>query len=255
MNDIVLTPDGLEVYDSIGKLLFGFKQGSVEITGLTGNGKTIRSWIDLLKSYFNNLEGEDCCKYCRYRDTCHGMSSDGHGEPIYPICADALEPEDYIDFELFKEEYLEEFKEENEIMEILTIYQERKEKELRKEYNEKKQAILDSDKYISRYNELINTFNASLEELANEEKAIESEVFITTPYNTTIKYDISEIYKSNLLHELDEETGEKSKALYDMLDEVKAMIAIVPSGENYDAKVVEILKNYDILDKKGKINA
>lgn len=189
VNDIILTPDGLKVYNSTGKILFELKRDGVEI------------------KQFN------------------------------------------------REEYLGEFKEENEIMEILTIYQERKQKELQKEYNEKKQAILDSDKYISRYNELINTFNASLEELANEEKAIESEVFIITPYNSTIKYDISEIYKSNLLHDLDEEMGEKLKALYDMLDEVKAMIAIVPSGENYDAKVVEILKNYDILDKKGKINA
>ena len=163
--------------------------------------------------------------------------------------------EDYMDFELFKEEYLGKFKEENENMEILTIYEERKQKELQKEYNEKKQAILDSDKYISRYNELINTFNASLEELVSEEKAIELEVFTMTPYNTTIKYDIREIYKLNLLHDLNEEMGEKEQVLYNMLDEVKAMIAIVPSGENYDAKVVEILKNYDILDKKGKINA
>ena len=156
---------------------------------------------------------------------------------------------------IFKEDYLRGFKEENEIMQILTIYQERKEKELKKEYNEKKQAILDSDEYISRYNDLINTFNARLEELVNEEKAIQSEVFTMTPYNTTVKYEINETYELNLLHDLDEEMGEKSKALYNMLDEVKAMIAIVPSGENYDAKVVEILKNYDILDKKGKINA
>lgn len=167
------------------------------------------------------------------------------------------QPDDTVDSMryIFKEDYLRGFKEENEVMEILTIYQERKEKELKKEYNEKKQAILDSDKYISRYNELINTFNASLEELVNEEKAIQSEVFAMTPYNTTVKYEINETYKLNLLHDLDEEMGEKSKALDDMLDEVKAMIAIVPNDGNYDAKVVEILKSYEILDKKGKINA
>ena len=33
------------------------------------------------------------------------------------------------------------------------------------------------------------------------------------------------------------------------------MISIVPKDGNYDAKVIEILKSYEILDKKGKINA
>ena len=55
-----------------------------------------------IKKAFDDLEGDDCCQYCRYQDECHGMTSNGRGEPVYPACADALEPNDYMDYEKFK---------------------------------------------------------------------------------------------------------------------------------------------------------
>ena len=64
------------------------------------------------------------------------ITSNGRGEPIYPACADALEPNDYMDYEKFKEDYLGEFKEEN-FMKVLDIYRERKCKELKDLFKQK----------------------------------------------------------------------------------------------------------------------
>lgn len=53
-----------------------------------------------IKKAFDELEGEDCCKYCRFHDECNGLSCGPNG-PIYPRCAD-LNTNEYMNYELFK---------------------------------------------------------------------------------------------------------------------------------------------------------
>ena len=62
-------------------------------------------------------------------------------------------------------------------------------------------------------------------------------------------------YKKQSFYDINKERTDKFQELDRLIDEVKAMISIVPKDGNYDAKVIEILKSYEILDKKGKINA
>lgn len=235
----------------------------VDSTGVIHNTFKQYAREDLIKKAFNNLEGEDCCQYCRYKDECHGMTSNGRGEPVYPACAD-MDVEDYLDYEAFKEEYLEyekfkedylrEFKEEK-IMNILEIYKSRKAKAIDQAYEEKRERLLDSNEVINRYSEIINTFQASMDEFANEEKVKASGLITQTPYFDNYRYELNESKVSELFVEIDKERHDKFQELDRLIDEVKAMMDIVPHGENYDAKIIEILKNYEILDKKGKINA
>lgn len=235
----------------------------VDSTGVIHNTFKQYAREDLIKKAFNNLEGEDCCRYCRYKDECHGMTSNGRGEPVYPACAD-MNVEDYLDYEVFKEEYLEyekfkedylrEFKEEK-IMNILEIYKSRKAKAIDQEYEEKRESIENNNEIINRYNEITNTFRANMDEFANEEKVKASGLIQQTPYFDNYRYELNRFKVNELFEDIDEDRKVKIAKLDELINEVKAMMDIVPHGESYDAKIIEILKNYEILDKKGKINA
>lgn len=207
-----------------------------------------------IKKAFNDLEGDDCCEYCRYQDECHGITSNGRGEPVYPACADALEPNDYMDYEKFKKDYLREFKEEK-IMEILEIYKVRKMKAIDQEFEEKRESLENDNEIINRYKEIINTFQADMDEFINEEKVKASGFIMQTPYFDNYRYELNRPKINELFDDINKERTDKFQELDRLIDEVKAMISIVPKDGNYDAKVIEILKSYEILDKKGKINA
>lgn len=56
---------------------------------------------DNLITYINS-KGEEHCPYCKYQDTCHGIACYG-GEPIEPPCC-YQEPDNYLDFDIIKEE-------------------------------------------------------------------------------------------------------------------------------------------------------
>lgn len=207
-----------------------------------------------IKKAFDDLEGDDCCQYCRYQDECHGMTSNGRGEPVYPACADALEPNDYMDYEKFKKDYLGEFKEEK-IMEILEIYKVRKMKAIDQEFEEKRESLENKNEIINRYKEIVNTFQADMDEFVNEEKVKASGFITQTPYFDNYRYELNRPKINELFDDINKERTDKFQELDRLIDEVKAMISIVPKDGNYDAKVIEILKSYEILDKKGKINA
>ena len=204
------------------------------------------------KKAFYDLEGEDCCEYCPYRDECHGITSGPNG-PIYPYCADnniyAV-----LDYEKFKKDYLREFKEEK-IMEILEIYKVRKMKAIDQEFEEKRESLENNNEIINRYKEIVNTFKADMDEFVNEEKVKASGFIMQTPYFDNYRYELNRPKISELFDDINKERTDKFQELDRLIDEVKAMISIVPKDGNYDAKVIEILKSYEILDKKGKINA
>ena len=245
-------PFGYRADDTIDSVRYATE--IVDSTGVIHNTFKQYAREDLIKKAFNNLEGEDCCKYCWYQDECHGMTSNGRGEPVYPVCADALEPDDYMDYEKFKKDYLGEFKEEK-IMDILEIYANRTFNAIEDEYFEKRDELLNSNEIIARYNEINNTYKAAMDEFVNEEKVKASGLIIPTAYLDTASYEINKIKADELCRDLELERRNKTEALHSRTGEVRAMIDIVPKDGNYDTKVIEILKNYEILDKKGKINA
>ena len=170
------------------------------------------------------------------------------------IKCDDLESNDYMDYEKFKKDYLRGFKEEKD-MEILEIYKVRKMKAIDQEFEEKRESLEHNNEIINRYKEIINTFQADMDEFVNEEKVKASGLIQQTPYFDNYRYELNRPKINELFDDINKERTDKFQELDRLIDEVKAMISIVPKDGNYDAKVIEILKSYEILDKKGKINA
>ena len=140
-------------------------------------------------------------------------------------------------------------------MEILEIYKKRKMKAIDQEFEEKRESLENKNEIINRYKEIVNTFQANMDEFVNEEKVKASGLIQQTPYFDNYRYELNRPKINELFDDINKERTDKFQELDRLIDEVKAMISIVPKDGNYDAKVIEILKSYEILDKKGKINA
>lgn len=127
---------------------------------------------------------------------------------------------------------------EENIMNILDLYKERKEKEIEKEYKEKRQEIMEQDTIQSIIIEMQDQVNAILE-------------------SEDLKGRLK-VYEENLhtreteekLNKLRTETDKKEQELRSTLDEIRALFEM--TGDY--AERIKILKNYKILNKDGKLS-
>lgn len=127
-------------------------------------------------------------------------------------------------------------KEEKE-MNILEIYKERKIKTLEKEFSEAKKAAIEEDEIQKIIIEMTNQVNTILE---NEDSDTRYE---SHPNLYTSKTEAK-------LNELNDKYHEQIEELRSTLDEIRALFELT---DDYNERI-KILKNYDILDKKGKLN-
>lgn len=127
-------------------------------------------------------------------------------------------------------------KEEKE-MNILEIYKERKIKTLEKEFSEAKKAAIKEDEIQKIIIEMTNQVNTILE---NEDSDTRYE---SHPNLYTSKTEAK-------LNELNDKYHEQIEELRSTLDEIRALFELT---DDYNERI-KILKNYDILDKKGKLN-
>lgn len=121
-------------------------------------------------------------------------------------------------------------------MKILDFYEVRKCIEFQNEKDKKVEEILNNNKYINRYNELVKTFEASLEEFAEEENVKAENVLFNTDYSTSYKYEIRDSYKTDLVKDVLKEYDEKIANLREYLTEVESIIELIPQDGNYDTK-------------------
>ena len=127
-------------------------------------------------------------------------------------------------------------KEEKE-MDILEIYKERKIKTLEKEFSEAKKVAIEEDEIQKIIIEMTNQVNTILE---NEDSDTRYE---SHPNLYTSKTEAK-------LNELNDKYHEQIEELRSTLDEIRALFELT---DDYNERI-KILKNYDILDKKGKLN-
>lgn len=126
---------------------------------------------------------------------------------------------------------------EEEEMDILEIYKERKIKTLEKEFSEAKKAAIEEDEIQKIIIEMTNQVNTILE---NEDSDTRYE---SHPNLYTSKTEAK-------LNELNDKYHEQIEELRSTLDEILALFELT---DDYNERI-KILKNYDILDKKGKLN-
>lgn len=136
----------------------------------------------------------------------------------------------------------------NERMELLRLYERRK----RNEINEKYKELIDKEynelDVVKRYNELINTFNASLAELADEYCELDVPAIVRTGYSNDYAYELN----SSLLAEIEKKYAEDKRSEFNELDkfieEINAMLEI-SNDKDYQ---LDVLERYNVI-KKGKL--
>ena len=127
-------------------------------------------------------------------------------------------------------------KEEN-IMDILDLYEERKLKSIREEYSESEKNVKENDEIQKIIIEMTNQVNTILENQGTEARYTHLPSLYTP--ETVEKLD-----------ELDKKLCETIEKLRSTLEEIRALFELT---DDYNERI-KILKNYDILDKKGKLN-
>ena len=123
---------------------------------------------------------------------------------------------------------------------LINIYFARMEKRILEEKRNKDKEIKENDEIQKLLEDTENQINVMLDR--NEERRY----YLPTIYTYTDKTD-------KALMENEKETDRKIEELYQLKAEVEAQLSIIPE-DKYEV-AVEVLKNYEILDKKGKINA
>ena len=122
-------------------------------------------------------------------------------------------------------------------MQILDLYKERKIKTLEKEYAEAKEIARKDDEIQKIIIEMTNQVNIILENEGLDTR------YESHPNLYTSKTEAK-------LNELNDKYHEQIEELRSTLDEIRALFELT---DDYNERI-KILKNYDILDKKGKLN-
>ena len=123
---------------------------------------------------------------------------------------------------------------------LTQIYFVRMEKRILEEKRNKDKEIKENDEIQKLLEDTENQINVMLDR--DEERRY----CLPTIYTYTDETD-------KALIENEKETDRKIEELYQLKVEVEAQLSIIPE-DKYEV-AVEVLKNYEILDKKGKINA
>lgn len=127
-------------------------------------------------------------------------------------------------------------KEEKE-MQILDLYEERKRKAIEKEYSKAIKEVKKNDEIQKIIIEMTNQVNTILENQGS------NKIYEFQPSLVTLETEIK-------IDELRDKQHEEIEELRSTLEEIRALFELT---DDYNERI-KILKNYDILDKKGKLN-
>ena len=133
---------------------------------------------------------------------------------------------------------------------IVDLYYERKNEEIKNKYVELLKKEYEELDVVKEYNELVNTFEASLAELAGRYNTEETRVLIKTGYTDTYTYELNSDLKDALKDAHREEYDKEVNALKLLVEEVRAVLSV----SDDDAYRIGVLTEYGIITKKGKLN-
>ena len=133
---------------------------------------------------------------------------------------------------------------------IVDLYYERKREEIRNKYKELLDSKYEQLEVVKEYNELVNTFVTSLVEMANRYNTEDNKMLIKTGYVGEYTYDLNPDLKEDLREAYVEDFNKEMKELELLVEEVRAVLSI----SDTDEYKIGVLKEYGIIDKKGKLN-
>ena len=133
---------------------------------------------------------------------------------------------------------------------IVDLYYERKREEIRNKYTELVDEKYEQLNVVKEYKELVNTFVASLAEMADRYNTEETKMLLKTGYMGEYTYDLSPELRDNLREAYKEDFNKEMKDLELLIEEVRAMLSFSDNEEHR----MDVLKKYEIVNKKGKLN-
>ena len=141
-------------------------------------------------------------------------------------------------------------KESDNMNDVLELYKSRREKEIRNKYKDIIDKEYNEQPAVKEWHELTTNFEIEMKQLAEKYNTEDLTCIIKTGYVNDYEYALSNRIRDDIKKEwqadLDEELGD----LYKFVEEVNAVLSI---SDDKDYKI-EVLKNYEILDKKGKLS-
>lgn len=133
---------------------------------------------------------------------------------------------------------------------VLELYYARKEKQIKDKYTEIAKKEYEELEVVKEYNAVIDSFKTTMAEMADRYNNEELKSLVRTGYENTFEYVLNIDIKSNVKDKYRDELNKELKELELLVEEVRAQLSI-SDDKDYQ---IEILKAYDILDKKGKLN-
>lgn len=133
---------------------------------------------------------------------------------------------------------------------ILDLYAERAKEKIRKEYETIVNNDYDKLDVVKEYKELVNTFTTSLAEMADRYNTEENKYLVRTGYEITPSYELSDDIRANIREKYLDEAKERLRDIDLLVEEVRAVLGV----SNTEEYRIGVLKEYGIIDKKGKLN-
>ena len=133
---------------------------------------------------------------------------------------------------------------------IVDLYYERKREEIINKYTGLVDEKYEQLNVVKEYKELVNTFVTSLAEMADRYNTEETKMLLKTGYIGEYTYDLNPEIRDNLREAFKEEFSKEMKELELLVEEVRAMLEFY----NTEEYKIDVLKQYGIIDKKGKLN-
>ena len=141
--------------------------------------------------------------------------------------------------------------ERNDIMNILDLYEEKQKEKIDNHYRTIINEEYENLDVVKEYKELITTFEINMKQLADKYNVNDQKYIYQTGYGAEYGFEIHPELRDNIRAKYKEEWENELKDLRALVRDVKAVLSI-SDDKDYQ---IEVLKNYDILDKKGKLNA
>lgn len=145
-------------------------------------------------------------------------------------------------------------KEEKDMNKILQLYKERKEKEIKDKYDKIVEEEYNKIEFIKVYNNLVDAFEGAMKELFENEENVGCKYMEDIGVsNSLYKYALNSLkIKKEIQNKYNDDYTCELKKLDDFIKEVETTLSLAENGNgeiNQD-RVIEILSNYQIIDKK-----
>lgn len=135
-------------------------------------------------------------------------------------------------------------------MNILSYYERMK----RAEIDAKFEGIIDDEynklEVVDAYNTLIKDFEINLKQLADKYNTKEETFIERTGYEADYTFELNSEIESNIREKHSADYNKEVEELCRFMEEVRAVLSL-SNDKDYQ---LDVLKNYEILDKKGRIN-